>query len=61
MSIVWLAGKAYRRVDYESEADLESAIIEVQHRLFGPNRFYLDAKRKIGARARFRTSQTATC
>ena len=41
MSVIWVAGKAYRRVDYESEADLETAILEVQHRLFGPNRFYI--------------------
>lgn len=50
MSVIWVAGKAYRRVDYESEADLETAIIEVQHRLFGPNRFYLDVKNKIGTK-----------
>jgi hypothetical protein len=48
MPVIWIAGKAYRRVDYESEADLESAIVEVQRQLFGPNRFYLDVKKKIG-------------
>ncbi len=50
MSVIWIAGKSYRSVDCESEADLESAIIQVQHRLFGPNRFYLDVKNKIGAK-----------
>jgi hypothetical protein len=50
MSLVWIAGKAYRRVDYESEADLEASIIDVQHLLFGPNRVYLDVKRKIGTK-----------
>ncbi len=50
MSVIWISGKPYRRVDFESEADLESAIIEVQHRLFGSNRFYLDVKSKIGAK-----------
>src|SRR5208337_479665 len=50
MSVIWVAGKSYRRVDYESEADLETAIIEVQNRLFGSNRFYLDVKNKIGAK-----------
>jgi hypothetical protein len=50
MSVVWLAGETYRRVDYESEADLETSILEVQHRLFGPNRFYLDVKSKIGTK-----------
>jgi hypothetical protein len=50
MPVIWIAGKAYRRTDYDSEADLETAIIEVQHRLFGPNRFYLDVKSKIGTK-----------
>lgn len=50
MPVIWAAGKAYRRVEYESEADLETAILEVQHRLFGPNRFYLDVKNKIGVK-----------
>jgi hypothetical protein len=48
MPVIWIAGKAYRRVEYDSEADLETAIIEVQHRLFGANRYYLDVKNKIG-------------
>jgi len=50
MSTIWTPRGVYRRVDYESEADLESAIVEVQRRLFGPNRFYLDVKNKIGAK-----------
>lgn len=50
MPVIWVGGKAYRRTDYDSEADLESAIIEVQHRLFGPDRFYLDVKSKIGTK-----------
>src|SRR5580704_1419195 len=50
MPVIWIAGKAYRRVEYGSEADLESAIIEVQHRLFGANRYYLDVKNKIGVK-----------
>jgi hypothetical protein len=29
VAVIWVAGKAYRRVDYASEADLESAIIVV--------------------------------
>lgn len=48
MPVIWATGKTYRRVEYESEADLESAIVEVQHRLFGANRYYLDVKNKIG-------------
>jgi hypothetical protein len=48
MPVIWSAGKTYRRVEYDSEADLETAIIEVQHRLFGANRHYLDVKNRIG-------------
>jgi hypothetical protein len=50
MSVVWVAGKAYRQVEYASEADLETAILEVQHRLFGANRYYLDVKNRIGVK-----------
>ncbi len=50
MSLIWISGKGYRQVDFANEADLESAIIEIQHRLFGPNRFYLDVKNKIGTK-----------
>jgi hypothetical protein len=50
MPVIWVAGQAYRRVDYENEGELEKAIIAVQHRLFGPNRFYLDVKNKIGTK-----------
>jgi len=50
MSVIWIEGKAYRRTDYDSEADLETSIIEVQNRLFGPDRFYLDVKSKIGTK-----------
>jgi hypothetical protein len=38
----------FNRVDYESENDLEEAILLVQHQLFGEGRIYLDVKRKIG-------------
>ncbi len=56
MSVIWLADQAYRRVDYESEADLEDVIIKVQHRLFGSNRFYLDVKNKIGTKGSIQSS-----
>ena len=38
----------YQSVEYASETDFESAISEVQDDLFGPDRFYLDVKKKIG-------------
>jgi hypothetical protein len=53
MPVIWAAGKAYRRVEYESEADLETSILEVQHRLFGQSRYYLDVKSKIGLKGSF--------
>lgn len=50
MSLIWTAGGPYRRVSYGSEADLEAAILEVQAELFGPDRIYLDFKKKIGCK-----------
>ena len=50
MPVIWNAAGMYRRVEYENEADLESAINQVQKQLFGPNRFYLDVKKKIGTK-----------
>jgi hypothetical protein len=54
MSLIWTRSGPYRRVDYDDEADLEAAIVEVQAELFGPARIYLDAKRKIGAKGGLR-------
>jgi ferrochelatase len=50
MSIIWTPEGPYRRVGYDNEADLESAIVTVQDQLFGANRIYLDVKKKIGGR-----------
>ena len=50
MTVIWSPNGIFRRVEYENEADLESAILEVQHRLFGRNRFYLDVKKRIGVK-----------
>ncbi|MCL6566470.1 MAG: hypothetical protein K6U09_08615 [Acidobacteriia bacterium] len=41
-------------MEYENEADLEAAIVEVQAALFGPHRIYLDTKKKIGAKGGLR-------
>jgi len=38
------------RVGYRKEAHLEAAILRVADDLFGPNRIYLDVKKKIGAK-----------
>jgi len=40
----------FYRVQFESEAALEKAILEVQAQLFGKNRMYLDVKKKIGTK-----------
>jgi len=50
MSMIWTPHGPYRRDDYDSEAELEKSILEVQADLFGPNRIYLPVKKKIGAK-----------
>jgi len=51
MSQVITAGQTlYRRIPYESESHLEQAIVQLQTELFGPNRIYLDVKKKIGSK-----------
>lgn len=50
MSVIWSTSGIYRRIDYENESDLEDAIRQVQHRLFGRDRYYLDVKKRIGTK-----------
>ena len=47
-SVIWTSNSIFHSSDYNSENDLETAILEVQHQLFGHNRIYLDIKKKIG-------------
>lgn len=54
MRLIWTSNGAYRRVAYDTEAGLESAIVEVQRELFGAGRIYLDIKKKIGAKGGLR-------
>jgi hypothetical protein len=54
MSIIWTQNGSLRRVEYTSEADLETAILTVQTELFGLNRIYLDIKKKIGIKGGLR-------
>lgn len=49
-TVIWTPFGAYRRVEYQSESDLEQAIVQVQAKLFGSHRIYLDIKKKIGAK-----------
>lgn len=50
MAHIWTNKGIYRATPYKSEAELEAAIIKVQRELFGPSRFYIDVKKKIGAK-----------
>lgn len=50
--MLWTPKTSYYESPYKTEADLESAILEVKHALFGPQRIYLDVKRKIGAKGK---------
>lgn len=50
MPVIWTNTAHYRLVEYENEADLEAAIIQVQSSLFGQDRYYLDIKKKIGVK-----------
>lgn len=54
MTLIWTNNGPYRRTEYENEADLETAIKQVQDTLFGENRIYLEIKRKIGAKGGIR-------
>lgn len=54
MPLIWTKNGAFRRVAYDSEADLEKTILEVQGELFGPDRVYLDIKKKIGTKGNLR-------
>jgi len=47
--MLWTPSQQYRPHPYESEAELEAAVVEVAAALFGDGRIYLDVKRRIGA------------
>src|SRR5947209_5444825 len=53
MTVLWTEAGTYHRVEYEKEAELEAAILQVQAELFGRNRHYLDVKKKIGNKNSF--------
>ncbi len=50
--MLWTPTSAYYEESFELEADLEEAIRTVSADLFGPNRVYLDVKKKIGAKGK---------
>ena len=47
--MLWSTNKVYQNDPFESESELESAILEVRGALFGKARIYLDTKKKITA------------
>mgnify|MGYP000128168526 CR=1 FL=1 len=47
MTLIWASTNYYERVPYANEKDLESAILQVQERLFGTSCVYLDVKKKV--------------
>jgi len=50
LEIILTDNGVFHRSQFESEAVLEKAILEIQAELFGKNRMYLDVKKKIGAK-----------
>jgi hypothetical protein len=48
--MLWTPKCPYRKKPFGEEAELEMAIREVSAELFGPNRIYLDVKKKIGTK-----------
>lgn len=50
--MLWTPGSKFHEEPFEYEADLEDAIKTVSADLFGPERIYLDVKKKIGAKGK---------
>lgn len=50
--MLWTPGGKFYEEPFEYEADLEAAIKTVSADLFGPERIYLDVKKKIGAKGK---------
>ena len=50
--MLWTPEKHYLDDPFETEAQLEAAIAAVSATLFGPNRVYLDVKKRIGAKGK---------
>ncbi len=50
--MLWSNTQAFLEEEFDSEPDLESAILEVAPMLFGDSRIYLDLKRRIGTKGK---------
>lgn len=46
--MLWNKGNKFTEIPYERESELEDAVNEVKDVLFGPQRIYLDDKKRIG-------------
>jgi len=54
MSLIWTKHGNYSLADYNNEAELEAAIVQVQRELFGEKRIFLDVKKKLGGKGGIR-------
>jgi hypothetical protein len=50
--MLWTHNNQYKLDPFDIESELEASIKEVGDTLFGPNRIYLEVKRKIGAQGK---------
>jgi len=50
--MLWSSNKSYQYEPFETEAELESAILKVREVLFGHSRIYLELKKKIGQKGK---------
>ncbi len=50
--MLWTPNKIYESEPFESEPELESAILEAREDFFGDERIYLDIKKKIGSKGK---------
>jgi hypothetical protein len=54
MAFIFSGGKRYSLITFDTEAEFEKAVIEHAVELFGPNTFYLDAKKLIARRGEWK-------
>lgn len=54
MAFIFSGGKRYNLVPFDTEAEFEKGVIEHAVELFGPNTFYLDAKKLIARRGEWK-------
>ena len=61
MSMLWTPTVTYERVQYKDEAEFENAVDEVAPLLFGPNRIYLNTKKKLTIASGLSNIPDVTC